>query len=146
MPPPERRLFRRSTHTEWLFRDASPATGRAALQENYDAESIRRHCRPVVACERKSSGSFFEEGPELVPGWLYYVPRGTFVDWDPATVFWVGDDGQVALAAVDGGDRGVEVADGAAGLRPEELGRRLTSLRGRAWSESEVERVLSGQA
>jgi hypothetical protein len=147
MSVPARRLFKHSTHTELLFREASGlASSRTPLQENYDAESIRRHCRRMLACESKSSGSFFEERPDFVSGWLYYAPRGTFADWAPASVFWVGDDGHVALAAVDGGDRGVEVAEGAAGLRPEELGQRLASLRGRAWSEAELERVGLGPA
>jgi len=142
MPPLERRLFKRSTHTEALFREESGlASGRPGLHENYDAESIRRYCRRMLACERKSSGSFFEERPEYVSGWLYYAPGGTFGDWAESAVFWVGDDGHVALAAVDGGDRGIEVADGAAGLRPEEPGQRLASLKGRAWSEAELERI-----
>lgn len=142
MPPSERRLFRRSTHTEALFREASaPASSRPGLEENYDAESIRRYGRRMVACERKSSGSFFEERPEYVSGWLYYAPGGTFGDWAASAVFWVGDDGQVALAAVDGGDRGVEVAEGAAGLRTQEIGQRLASLKGRPWTEAELERL-----
>lgn len=145
MPPSERRLFKRSSHAERLFREASTVTpDRTALQENYDAESIRRHCRRMLACERKSSDSFFEERPEYVSGCLYYAPRGTFGDWETSAVFWVGDDGHVALALVDGGDHGVEVADGAAGLRPAEIGQRLASLRGRPWSEAEVERAGSG--
>ncbi len=142
MPSLERRLFRRSTHAERLFREAS-APGRTTLEENYDAESIRRYGRRMLACERRSSESFFEEAPTLVTGALYYAPAGTFLDWAPAAVFWVGDDGQVALALVDRGARGVEVGDGAAGLRPSELSQRLASLRGRPWSE--VERVLQGE-
>ena len=142
MPPLERRLFKRSTHTEALFREASaPASSRPGLQENYDAESIRRYCRQMLACERKSSASFFEERPEYVSGWLYYAPGGTFGDWAASALFWVGDDGHVALAAVDGGDRGVEVAEGAAGLRPDDLRQRLASLMGRPWTEAELERI-----
>jgi hypothetical protein len=141
MPPLAARLFRPSTHSERLMREESTPASRTPLQENYDAESIRRHCRLILACERKSTDSFFEEASRFVSGGLYFASRSMFLDWEPAAVFWVGDDGLVSLAAVDGGSRGVELGDGAAGLRPEEVGRRLKSLRGREWCEADVEHI-----